>query len=641
MKKFVALLLVSVLLTGLVSVHAEEKGKYDRLTVGVTTPFSGNFLDDALGSNIVDQDVRSLIRGYNLVKWNAEKGKYEINQPNVAGSAASEEYDMYTFSISDNLTYNDGTPITAKDYAFSLLLLGSPELKEAASGQGDISRILGGMDYQEGKTKTLAGFQLKDDDYSFSVSIDPSHNPYFYDLKILDITPLPISVIAPGCSIKKDKNGSVSISGPFTAELLKKTLLDPETGYISHPAVTSGPYQLTSYDGDSVTLDLNDAFIGDKDGKKPTIPQIVIKEVQPDLLVSGLNAGELDLVVRCLRQDQVRNGMELVGQDFAMESYMRAGLSFISFCAEKGPTADVNVRKALAMCMDKDELTRLYCGGFGMSVNGYYGIGQWMFRMANGTIVQEEGDERDWSDLQISRIAGYALDVAGAKELLNGAGWNLDANGDAYNAEAGGLRYRKDGDALVPLKLKLIAPEENGAADLLRETFIGNAAQAGAEIEIEKLPWEQLLEKYYSLGDRDSDMILLATNFGEVFDPSGEYDKTGTSIRNGITDPQLAELAVALRSTEPGNAPEYCRRWLAYLEERSAAAAEIPIYSDAYLDFHINALREYHPAPTGSWAIAIQDAYLSDYEPETEEDADMDEGMAENLGEDWNEGNGF
>lgn len=630
MKKFVAVLLACVLLTGLVSAHAAEPGKYDSLTVGVTTPFTGNFLDDALGSNLIDQDVRALIHGYSLVKWNADEGKYEINQPNVTGGAASEEYDMYTFSISDNLTYSDGTPITAKDYAFTLLLLGSPELKEATGGRGDISRILGGKDYQEGRTKILTGFELKEDNYSFSVRIDPSYTPYFYDLKVLDITPLPISVIAPGCSVKRDKDGCASISGPFTAELLKKTLLDPETGYISNPKVTSGPYRLTSYDGDSITLDLNDAFIGDKDGKKPTIPQIVIKTVRPESVIGDLNTGALDLVVRCVRQDQIRSGMALVGQDFAMASYMRAGLSFISFCAEKGPTADVNVRKALAMCMDKDMLTRQYSGGFGTSVNGYYGIGQWMFRMANGSILQEEDDESDWSDLQISRIEGYALDVEGAKGLLDEAGWNLDANGNIYSAATGGPRYRKDGNSLVPLKLKLAVPAENGAVDLLQENFIENLAQAGVETELERLPWEQLLEKYYNPGDRDCDMILLATNFGDVFDPSGEYDETGTSVRNGITDPKLSELAVTLRSTEPGNAAEYCRRWLAYLEERSAVAAEIPIYSDAYLDFYITALQEYHPAPTGSWALAIQDAFLSDYEPETEEDEDMDEDAGEN-----------
>lgn len=618
MKKTMALLLICALLFSLVSVHAEKAGKYDRLTVGVTTPFSGNFLDDTLGSNISDQDVRRLIHGYNLVVWSADKGAYEINQPIVTGGTSSENGRTFTFSINNELTYNNGIPITAKDYAFTLLLLGSAELREATGTQGRNSRILGGNNYQEGKTKVLAGFRLISDS-QFKITIDPAYETYFYELKVLEISPLPISVIAPGCSIKDDGKG-VYISGPFSAELLKKTLLDPETGYISHPSVTCGPYQLASYDGDSVTLDLNKAFLGDSEGKQPTIPQIVIRVADSQNLIGDLNAGRLDLAVRCARADQIQNGMALVGQGFAMKSYLRAGTSFISFCAEKGLTADLNVRKAAAMCMDKEQLTREYNGGFGMTVNGYYGIGQWMFRMVNGMIQQEEDDESDWSDLDISRLSGYPLDVETAGKLLDEAGWNLNEKGSAYSAAAGGIRYKQTGDGLLPLKLKLIYPKENGTGTLLQDTFISNLSKAGIRLETEALPWEEVLKRFYRQTEPECDMILIGTNLGDVFDPSDEYDQNGTSLRNGITDPKLSELAIAMRSTEPGAAVDYCRRWLDYQEERSAVAAEIPLYSDAYLDFHISELQDYEPAPTGSWTMAVQNAFLSDYAPKEEAD---------------------
>lgn len=616
MKKIAALLLACVLLLGFTTANAAKGGKYDKLTVGITTPFDGNFLDDTLGSNISDQDVRGLIHGYSLVKWDADQGKFELDQTIVTGGASSEDTMTYIFSLADDLTYNDGTPITARDYAFTLLLLGSTELKEVTGARTNISRIKGGKEYQDGSTQMLAGFRVQGD-YQFSVTIDAAYAPYFYELKILDISPLPISVIAPGCTVKDDGSG-VYISGTFDAEVLRKTLLDPESGYVTYPKVTSGPYQLESYDGSSVLLKLNEAYIGDEEGNKPSIPQIEIRVVKPEFLIGDLNAGELDLVVRCVREDQIRSGMTLIGADFAMKSYMRAGLSFISFCAEKGPTADLNVRKALAMCLDKEQLTRQYSGGFGTPVNGYYGIGQWMFRMANGAILQEEDDESDWSDLKISRIEGYPLNVEEAGKLLDEAGWNLNEKGDAYDAAAGGIRYRKEGDQLVPLKLKMVCPEENGAVPLLQETFIDNLAKAGVALETEKLVWEELLTKYYMQEERDCDMILIGTNFADVFDPSGEYDENGTSVRNGITDPKLAELCVTMRSTEPGDAAEYCRRWLAYLEERNAVAAEIPIYSDAYVDFHTSALQDYNPAPTGLWTIAVQSAFLSDYVAEEE-----------------------
>ena len=55
MKKLLALILTVSLLLGLVSVHAEEPAKYERLNVGTFTAFSGNFFSEALGNNSSDQ----------------------------------------------------------------------------------------------------------------------------------------------------------------------------------------------------------------------------------------------------------------------------------------------------------------------------------------------------------------------------------------------------------------------------------------------------------------------------------------------------------------------------------------------------------------------------------------------------------
>ena len=51
MKKVIAVILTMVLLTGCCAAIAEEDAgkKYEKLTVGVTTAFSGNFLSGALG----------------------------------------------------------------------------------------------------------------------------------------------------------------------------------------------------------------------------------------------------------------------------------------------------------------------------------------------------------------------------------------------------------------------------------------------------------------------------------------------------------------------------------------------------------------------------------------------------------------
>lgn len=618
MKKILAWVVTIVLLLSVFPAMAEEEaGKYDKLTVTVTTPFSGNFFSDVLGSNISDQDVRKLIHGYNLVHWDSETGSYQFNPKLVGATSLSEDGTSYILAIAEGLTYNDGTPIMAKDYAFSLLLQGSSELKEAAGSRGDLSRIWGGRDYQDGKVSELKGVRLLGD-YQIALTVDPDFVPYFYQLKALDISPMPISVIAPGCDVKDNGNGAY-IDGDFSAELLEETLLDPLSGYMSHPTVTSGPYQMTNYDEKSVTLALNPQYEGDENGVVPTIPQVVIQVGNTDTVISDLAGGKTDLVVRCVRQDQIMAGMQLAAtDDFGMKAYSRNGLSFISFCAEKGATSDPTVRQALAMCIDKTALTEQYSGQFGMAVDGFYGIGQWMYLMANGTMVPEEGAEEEWADLNLDGITKYEFNPSAAAKLLEENGWEMDRDGVLSKAIDG-----QD----IHLRLKLIYPEGNGVGPMLDQVFIPYLNEAGIELETEAMPMPELLKKYYGQEERDCDMILLGTNFNDVYDPTGEYDDNGTSYLNGITNPELRELAINLRSTEPGNATEFCRRWLRYQEKLAEIITGIPLYSDAYLDFHISALQNYEPGKSGNWATAVAGAILSDYVPEEE----PEEGTGEDL----------
>jgi ABC-type transport system substrate-binding protein len=611
MKKTLALVLAIALLLGVMPAVAEEEvSKYDQLTVSTGTPFGGNFFCDVLNSIGSDQDIRRLIHGYSLVYWDGDTGSFQFNTQVIQAASMTEDGTDYILALAENLKYNDGTPITARDYAFSLLLQGSPELREATGSRVDLSRIQGGRDYQEGRAFELAGVRILGD-YQLSISLDPDFLPYFYQLKALDVSPMPISVIAPDCEVVDDGKGAL-IDGDFSAELLEETLLDPMDGYISHPKVTSGPYMLTSYENRTVVLELNPEYIGDAKGVVPTIPKLIIREDDPNKMVGNLVDGKTDLVTRCVRKDQIRAGMELsMKEEFDMKSYSRTGVSHIDFCAEKGATSDLSVRQALNMCLDRDTLIEMYTEAFGLKVNGLYGIGQWMFLMANGTLVPEEGAEEEWADLKLDGIREYDFDPPAAQRLLEENGWEADRDGLLSKAI--------DGED-VSMRLKLIYPEGNGVGPLLDDVFVPYLDAIGIELEVEERPIDEVVRKYYGQEERDCDMILIGTNFGDVYDPTNEYDETGRSYLNGITDPELRELAINMRSTEPGNATEYCRRWLAYQERLAELAVGIPLYSDVYFDFHIAELQKYSPAKYGSWALALPEAELGDYVTEEEEE---------------------
>ena len=631
MKKLIAVILSMVLLTGCCAVLAEGdyEDKYANLTVGVTTAFNGNFLDDALGSNISDQDVRKIIHSYHLVRWDGGTGAFRPNEQAVTGGLMSEDKNTYYFSISSDLKYNDGTPITVKDYAFCFLLLTSKALEEAAGLRQDGSRISGWTAYDKGQEPTVTGFRLIGD-YQMQITLAQEYTPYFYEMKALDFYPLPISVLAPGCEVRDDGNG-IYLSGPFDAEILQKTILDPVTGYAAHPSVTSGPYMIKDYDEKTVWLTVNPNYRGDEDGHKPIIENITVRYLPSRDLLSALIVGDVDLTVRSIRTEQIATGQALAEMDeYAMKTYARNGLAFISFCGEKGPTADVNVRKALAMCIDREGLNAKYSGNMGTVVSGYYGIGQWMFPITRGQIPEAwreaAGPDETWEDMNLDGLTNYPLNPEAAAALLDEAGWNLNAEG-APRTE--GLRYKDQDGTLVPLTLRLAYPTENLAGPMLQEFFAPYLQEAGAELELYPVNMPDLLPLYYGQAERDYDMIMIGSNFQDVFDPSVYYDENGRDRLNGITDPQLAELAKELRRTEPGNGAEYVRRWIRFLEYRSEVLPEIPLYSNAYTDFHISVLRDYAPAAYSSWSEAALKAYMSDDAEEEEDQESLEEWLGE------------
>ena len=299
MKKYLSLLLALVLcLSGLAGAaapaRAEEAGAEDagaedtaaeveypdELRVGHTTITKGDFFTEMFGNNTADIDVRALIHGYNLVNWDQNQGVYLFDKSVVERVVVAEDEignKTYFLALYDDLYYSDGTPITAWDYAFSLLLMMSPEIEQIGGKIYRAEHILGYREYITGELPYLTGVGVIDE-HQLSITLDHEFLPYFFETGLMLCVPYPIREIAPGCRVYAGDaydmgngygygvrigNEDASVSEPiYTAELLRETILDPETGYNSHPAVTSGPYILTDYDNQTAHFEINDYFKG-------------------------------------------------------------------------------------------------------------------------------------------------------------------------------------------------------------------------------------------------------------------------------------------------------------------------------------------------------------------------------------------
>lgn len=585
---------------------------YDELTVATTNPLSGRFFTDLWGGNTSDHDVRALLHGYSLTEYRAEEGTFAIDG-SVVNAFASQNRGgnrEYIISIYEDLYYSDGTKITAKDYVFSILFNLAPETRKIGGDTTGMYYIKGAKAYNTGKNDVLTGVKLLGE-YQFSINVDQSFLPFFYELGYLNINPYPISVIAPGCEVADDGGGVyLKKAKGFTADVLKKTVLDEKRGYQSHPSVVSGPYKLVSYDGTQAEFEINEYYKGNSAGNKPRIKKIIFKTSGNETITEELRNAEIGLANKIVNANTVSDGVALVSDaPYNMTAYPRSGYSFISFCCEQPAVADTAVRQAIALCFDKKAFTADYTGDYGIVTDGYYGIGQWMYQLTNGFITPENVSEEELKALTLDTLKKYDTDIEAAKELLDKNGWT-------FTAKNKDVRTKKVNGKTLTLELKLYCPAETGVKPLLEKYLGENLKKAGIKLTVWEKSYSDLLKIYYRQATRNCDMIYLATNFEEVFDPAETFNPSdayqGVANRTGITDDKLYQLARDMSRTAPDDMLGYVKKWIAFQERYTEVLPTIPVYSNTYYDFYTSALHDYEIASNITWTQAIVNAVMSD-----------------------------
>ena len=657
MKRVLPLLIAfMMLMTGTLTALAEEPeiGKdtgeegyvfpeysYDELTVGNPTPVEGNFFTDMWGNNTSDLDVRELLHGYDLIAWDTENGMYVTNPTVVAEDGLVElENDSgdrtYLITLYSDLKYSDGTPITARDYAFTLLMETSPVIRELGGTPLRLDYIDGYSEYVSGESAALRGVRIQNDT-QLQITVRHEYLPFFYELGLLSCRPYPIHVIAPGCTVRDDGEGAY-IDGPFTADLLRRTVMDPETGYRSHPSVVCGPYTLTSFDGSVCEFEKNPYYKGNEDGIIPMIGKMRLVPVENDTMIAQLGAGEVGLLNKVTRADVITQAGDLISTGYyASANYPRVGLTFISFNCERPGLGSQAVRQAIAHCLDKDQVITDYTGYYGLRVDGYYGLGQWMYQLLAGTILPpvEEPEEQTsqaqreyeetlaaWAELSLDDIPKDELNVAEAVRLLEQEGWVPGADG---------IRTR-DG---VSLRMTLVYPQGNNVGESLERNFAAHLREAGIELTLQPMEMGALLDQFYHRGERTADMLYLGSNFDMMFDPAAHF-QSGESATPAwdyteAADEELYQLALSMRQTEPGDLLGYCQKWLAFQQRFAEVKPMIPLYSNVYFDYFPTILHNYYPSAAATWTEAVLSAYLGDAEDAAEEEPGEGEALFDDF----------
>ena len=683
MKRLIALLLAGIMLLGLIPALAEEEfpeepeatetaeptptevpypdRNYEELVVGNPTPMDGKFFTGMWGNSTTDIDVRTLVNSYYLTTWAYDTGIFHANPIVVDGAIVvvddNDNTRSYVFQLHDDLYYSDGSKITAWDYAFSVLIQAAPEVAELGGQPMDLSYLDGYEEYVTGEVPYFSGVRVLSD-LMIEFKIKAEYLPYFFELFRLGFLPYPIEEIAPGCKVYDDGNGIyIGNANPnvteriFTKELLEAMVMDPENGYLSHPTVGSGPYRMTSWDGEVATFEINPYFKGNEEGYLPTIPKLRFTLAKNEDMIEKLEADEFQLLNKVVRKDSIMKGQQLVGTGlFTVSNYPRIGLSFIVFTPDMPALQEQNVRKAIAYCMDKQQLTDEYTAAFGLSMDGLIGIGQWMYGMVNGTedfpvdlpenptpAEQKKYEEtiEEWKALSLDGVKKYNLDVNQAVKLLEENGWKMNENGEPFDPKKDEVRCKRIDGELVKLDLTCAYPETNVMAESMSTLFVPYLKEAGIRLTLIPMTMKELLRSYNDKDVEHIDMFYLGDDFNIEFDPQLFFLAGDPNAPEEDTlawaHSQMAEYARLMCETEPSDALSFVKKWIIFQEELSDLLPLIPVYSNVYFDFYTIDLQFYDILKYITWGDAIVPAIyerkeIKPVEEEEEEPEDLEEG---------------
>lgn len=582
------------------STSSTGASKYKDLVVD-TQLFSGDFFSGAFSNSSYDAYVIKLTNATATVTQDAN-GKLLINKGVVTNDKLEKTTDadgntVVTWNLRKDLKWSDGTPITAKDYVFNNLLSLSKEWAEAGAQVVVEPSLVGAAAYNKGEATALKGIKLVDD-YTFSVTVDKSYLPYFFELNYFLSEAMPLHELAKGATITSTDEGS-KIEGvdlKAVAENIKVTQVDSKK-----PTVTYGKYNFDKVSDTEVVVKANPNYVGNYEGVKPSIETVTLKgNTNSELAVQRLQKGEVDFVPTLVEGSLIKAATE--DKNLGTIKYQRNGYGYLGMANEFGPTKDVNVRHAIAHLTNRNQLITDVLGGSGVAVNAQYSFAQWMAK------------EKE-SDLN-SKLNKYNYDVAAANAALDKSEYKFEADGttpfDSSKASADYLRYNANKEVL---EINHLATDNNPISTALETNLTVDAPKAGMKYTITKTDFPTLQKEMNLVTTASSEakyhIYNLASNFvGSVVDPyNQEHSKNlGTRANAWRTnDAQIDKLSEEMRKVESTNTDEFANRWLAYQVRFNEVLPFLPLYSNTYYNAYSAEKVETDPTTAiRDWAQLIE-----------------------------------
>jgi peptide/nickel transport system substrate-binding protein len=364
----------------------------------------------------------------------------------------------YQFEIEETATWDNGSPVTGNDVAFTIKMIMNPLLPmQPWRGHFEFMR---GMDIDAANPKRFTVYQSQ----FYALAIEslcqiPIYPAYHYDptggLGKVSLTQLLNPQTAD--SLGKADQGMIAFSTQFS---------EPRWGTDTTLVSGSGPYRVVFLDpNQGVTFVKKQNWWGNKMTANPLIAahptRIEYKLLkEEDVAINALRAREVDIIPNLSPAKflELKSDPQLTADyDFiafnGTSSYNR-----LMFNLTDPILADKNVRKAIAHAVNYDEI---------------------LTDLQKGFAVRVVGPIMPLKPYYAKHIVPYPYQIDQAKALLAASGWT-DTDGN-------GIADKVIGGKKTELVFPMLHTSGSAITDLLAASIIGSLAKAGIKVENQAL----------------------------------------------------------------------------------------------------------------------------------------------------------
>lgn len=441
--------------------------------------------------------------------------------PTIQEASANDSPGKYLIEakILDAATWADGTPITGKDYLFTIKAMLNPLVDaaryRAVFGTMDVADIVLDEAIPQKFTVYLHSTSIQDLEYLFNLlPVLPQH--------LLDPDGL-LDAIALTDLLDPETADALAASNE-NMQSFAQQLADPTFNKDRSRLAGSGPYAIADWvTGQRITLQRKVDWWGDQVSKE-THPSLVAypDELQyrpiadPTAALAALKSEEIDVMNRvqeaefeALRQDSI------AGERYQLEAISSMVVYFYSFNTDNPKLADPKVRQAIAYAADIDEILQKV----------YLGYGE---RTASPVLPSQPHYN---AELPVIR-----QDIAKAQQLLAEAGWEDTNNNGIVDKEIEGQRTE------LSLEVLTSQTENSRNTALLLQDHL---AEAGIDLQPKAVTGNVLLTNWRG---KDYEIASVGSNVTPVWNPRQSWYSQGGSNRTGFgtaaTDALIDEILV-------------------------------------------------------------------------------------------------